>query len=249
MRVLIVDDEAAARRRLALMLEELDVEVVGETSNGVEALDLAARLRPDVLLLDIQMREMSGLDVVRHLPDPRPLVIFQTAYDGYAVQAFEQEAVDYVLKPVSLKRLRSALERARSRLAAARPQLDNAAVGRLTSALEQSGRGARPRILVRDGEGHRLLALREVLLFRAADGDVMTCAVGGRYRTDFTLDEIEARAGGAFIRVSRSDLVNIEAIRRIVPAGDGAATLTLADGAQVRVSRRRAPDVRRAIEG
>src|SRR5215212_7426519 len=99
MRILIVDDEPAARRRLAVMLDELDVEVVGEAAGGLEALEMARARRPDVVLLDIAMPEVDGLDVARHLDEPRPLVIFQTAFDAYALKAFELEAVDYLLKP------------------------------------------------------------------------------------------------------------------------------------------------------
>ena len=124
MRVLVVDDEPNARRRLGIMLEELDVEVVGEAENGVEALRLNTERHPDVLLLDIAMPEVDGFDVARHLPEPRPLIIFQTAYNDFALKAFEHEAVDYVVKPVALDRLRKALERAQRRLSSdKRPDL------------------------------------------------------------------------------------------------------------------------------
>jgi two-component system LytT family response regulator len=250
MRVLVVDDEPAARRRLALMLEELDVELVGEAANGVEALAMASALAPDVILLDIQMREVSGLDVARHLSEPRPLVIFQTAHDQHAVRAFEEHALDYLLKPVSLDRLRRALERARTTLGAPRaPQLDAALVARLEESMQLAGRGQRPRILVRDGTGHRLLAFRDVFRFTTVSGAVVAISTQGTFSVDLTLDETERRAGNGFVRASRGDLVNIDAIRRIDPADDGAATLTLADGALVRVSRRRAADVRHALGG
>src|SRR5512134_2503213 len=104
MRALIVDDEAAARTRLAALLAELDVEVVGEASDGVAALDEIRALRPDVVLLDIVMPEADGFEVARHLPEPKPLVIFQTAYGDRALTAFDHEAVDYVVKPISLVR-------------------------------------------------------------------------------------------------------------------------------------------------
>ena len=118
MRVLVVDDEPAARRRLALMLEELDEEVVGEAANGVEALEMARARRPGLVLLDIEMPEVDGFDVARHLPEPRPLLVFQTAYDEYALRAFEHAALDYLVKPVTLDGLRRALGRARDRLEA-----------------------------------------------------------------------------------------------------------------------------------
>jgi YesN/AraC family two-component response regulator len=121
MRVLIVDDEAAARRRLELMLEELDVEVCGQATNGLEALDAVREMSPDVILLDVEMPEIDGLDVARHLPEPRPFVIFQTAYDSYALEAFEHAALDYLVKPVSLEKLERSLERVRARLEAGKP--------------------------------------------------------------------------------------------------------------------------------
>jgi YesN/AraC family two-component response regulator len=139
-RVLIVDDEPAARSRLHTMLEELDVEVTGEAANGLEALDRVSTQRPDVLLLDISMPEVDGFDVVRHLPDPRPLVIFQTAFDEHALRAFEHEALDYVVKPVALDRLRQALERARVRLETTRAaNLGGDVLARLTAALPSIG--------------------------------------------------------------------------------------------------------------
>jgi DNA-binding LytR/AlgR family response regulator len=166
MRVLIVDDEPAARARLHTMLEELDVEVTGEAANGLEALDRVTAQRPDVLLLDIAMPEVDGFDVVRHLPDPRPLVIFQTAFDEHALKAFEHEALDYVVKPVALDRLRQALDRARARLETTRAAtLGGDVLARLTAALPTVGSARKPRILVRDGSGRLLLPLREILRF------------------------------------------------------------------------------------
>jgi two-component system LytT family response regulator len=121
MRVLIVDDEPHARNRLQIMLEELDVEVVGEAANGMGVLEMVESLRPDLLLLDIQMPEVDGFDVARHLPDGGPLVVFQTAHDEFALKAFDHEALDYLVKPVSLKRLSEALERASRRISVAVP--------------------------------------------------------------------------------------------------------------------------------
>ena len=110
MRILIVDDEAVARERLKLMLEELDVEVVGEAANGLQAIEMSSSRSPDLLLLDISMPEIDGFDVAQRLPDPRPLIVFQTAYDEFALQAFEHEAIDYLVKPVTLDLLERAIE-------------------------------------------------------------------------------------------------------------------------------------------
>lgn len=249
MRVLVVDDEPAARRRLALMLEELDEEVVGQAANGVEALEMARERRPDLLLLDIEMPEVDGFDVARHLPAPRPLVVFQTAYDEYALRAFEHAALDYLVKPVTLDGLRRAVGRARERLetpaSAAAPvdETDAEALRGVRASLPvQAPR--RRRLLVREGKGHRLVAFEAITRFTADEGVVFAYLDGGEKRlTDYTLAELEERAGDAFVRASRGELVNAEAVERIVRNGDGSATLGLRGGATVHVSRRRAPDV------
>ncbi len=246
MRTLIVDDEPAARRRLALMLAELDVEVVGEAANGVEALAMVAERRPDLVLLDVAMPEVDGFDVVRHLEKPRPLIVFQTAYDEYALEAFDDEALDYVVKPVTLDRLERAVERARERLAEAdRREPTPQALRRVASRLPVP---SKPRLLVRSGRGHRLLPLAEIRRFSARDGLVYAHSGEGRHLTDYTLAELEERTAGYFVRASRSALVHLEHVDAIVSNGDGSATLTLSDGTTVRVSRRRSAEMRRALE-
>ena len=248
MRVLIVDDEPNARRRLGIMLEELDVEVAGEAGNGVEALQLVRERAPDVLLLDISMPEVDGFDVARHLPEPRPLLIFQTAYHEYALKAFEHEALDYVVKPVTLDRLKNALERAQRRIDAHRPvELSPELLQRLTNAVGESNRAAR--VLVNDGTGHRLLGYRDINRFVAEEGRVFAQTNTARFACDYTLNELEERTTGSFVRASRAELVNIERIQRIESSGEGLAVLTLLDGYRVNVSRRRVPDVRRVLEG
>ena len=250
MRVLIVDDEPAARRRLALMLEELDEEVVGEAANGVEALQMVAERRPELLLLDVEMPEVDGFDVLRHVGEPRPLVVFQTAYDEYALRAFEHAALDYLVKPVTRAGLERALARARERLAApALPSLDEQVVQALRSAAGMGG-AQRRRLLVREGRGHRLVALDEIVRFSAEEGlSHAHLTAGTRHLTDYTLAELESRAGAGFVRVSRADLVRVDAVARVTRNGDGSATLGLSDGSAVHVSRRRAPEVWALLEG
>jgi len=251
MRVLIVDDERAARRRLATLIEELDaegVEIVGEAQNGVAALELVRAKRPDVILLDISMPEVDGFDVARHLPEPRPLIIFQTAHHEYALEAFEHAALDYVVKPVRKERLAQALERARGRLSGRAPSeaWDSASLSRLGAALGYQP--ARPaRLLVRHGASHRLVPLNDITRLTAADGIVYAHTAAGAASTDYTLAELETRTAGAFIRVSRGELVNVSHVQRIASSGDGSATLSMADGTSARVSRRRAADVRRVL--
>jgi DNA-binding LytR/AlgR family response regulator len=251
-RLLIVDDEAAARRRLAELVEEIDptgIDIVGEAPDGVAALELVRLKHPDVILLDIAMPEVDGLDVVRHLPEPRPLVIFQTAYQEYAIQAFDHEALDYVVKPVRRERLAQALERARARLAEAgvRGPASSEDLERFGSALGYE-RVRTARLLVRHGAGHRLVPVGDVIRFSAAAGLVHAHTAAGAPVTDYTLSELETRLAGGFVRISRADLVNVGHVQRIVSNGDGSATLTLTDGAAVHVSRRRAATVRRVLK-
>ena len=246
MRVLVVDDERAARQRLAMMLEELDVEVVGEAENGLVALRMARERRPDLVLLDIQMPEVDGFDVARHLPEPRPLVVFQTAYDEYALRAFDHAALDYLVKPVPMDRLRRAIERARGRTGegAPAPTLDERLLESLRAATAASP--VRPRLLVRDGAGYRLQPLADVERFSAEDGSVYAHGAG-RWMVDYTLRELQERAGAGFVRASRSELVNVDHVARIVAPGDGTATLHLAGGTRVAVSRRQLAEVWRAL--
>lgn len=249
MRVLIVDDEPAARSRLTALLADLDVDVVGEAADGLTALDQVHAVRPDVLLLDIVMPEVDGFEVVRHLREPRPLVIFQTAFSDHALRAFEHEALDFVVKPVTRERLARAIDRARRRLEErASREVPAALLARLEAAVSHNRPVRRTRVLVRQGAGHRALPLRDVIRFTAEEGLVFAVTTSGRPLTDYTLNELEDRLAGGFIRVSRADLVQIDRIDRIASNGDGSATLTTADGASVHVSRRRAAEVRRALQ-
>jgi DNA-binding LytR/AlgR family response regulator len=254
-KVLIVDDEPAARRRLASLVEEVDpsIEIVAEAPDGLAAIQLADARRPDVVLLDIAMREVDGFDVARHLADPRPLIIFQTAFQEFAVKAFDYEALDYLVKPVKRERLAQALERARQRIAVRQGAgqgsgWDRAALDRFGAAI-----GYRPgptaRLLVRHAGGHKLVPLAEIAWFSAADGLVRAHTQGASWVVDYTIGELEARVGRAFVRASRAALVNLAAIDRSTSDGDGSATLVLKDGTKVHVSRRRAAEVWKLLEG
>src|SRR5262245_12424053 len=160
LRVVIADDERPARSFLAAMLRGFDdVTLIGEAENGAEAIELIEKARPDLALLDLQMPEIDGLGVVRLLKKSRmPLVAFVTAYDEYAVRAFEMNAVDYLLKPVERARLREALNRAQDRLERAelRPEARMDAAARVVAAAEAYEAGARPPLLERDRKSTRL---------------------------------------------------------------------------------------------
>lgn len=246
-RVAIVDDEAAARARLRRLLAAEDVVVVGEAADGLAALDLVSRERPELLLLDIGMPEVSGLDVARRLPAPAPLVIFQTAHGEFAIDAFDREAVDYLLKPIAPERLATAIERARRRLQAPGPFTP--ALSEVASRLEALLPPARPRrLLVRYQSGHRLIEIDGIVRFIARDGLTYAVTSEGAHTVDDTLDALERRLRPLFVRCSRADLVAVDRIDQLRAAGDGSAVVTLADGTPLRVSRRRAADVWNAVQ-
>ncbi len=247
--MLIVDDEAAARHRLKIMLSELDVEVVGEAENGLEALTQIRQRHPDVVLLDIMMPEVDGFDVAQHLPDPKPLIIFQTAFDEYALQAFDHEAIDYLVKPVTLPKLQRSIERARAHLENARNYTLKQGLLRQLRASLKSSTGIPTRVLVRDAGGYRLVPYSDIVCFQAQQGTVKARIGSATHVTDYTLADLQDRLGAAFVRPNRSELVNVEHIDRIASNGDGSAALTLRDGTTVQVTRRRAADVRRKLEG
>jgi DNA-binding LytR/AlgR family response regulator len=157
--------------------------------------------------------------------------------------------VDFVLKPVTRARLQQALERARRRLEErSTHDVSPALLARIEAALGQGRPVRRTRILVRQGTGHRAVPIRDVIRFVADDRVVYACTPTGRSMTDYTLNELETRLAGGFIRACRSDLVQIDRIDRLVSNGDGSSTITLTDGATVHVSRRRSADVRRSLQ-
>lgn len=224
LRILVVDDEPLAREELCFLLGQAGgVEIVAQASNGVDALRLAGELRPDLLLLDVQMPGLTGFEVARRLieADILPHLVFVTAFDQYAMDAFSVNAVDYLLKPVDLDRLEQTLERVRRRQAseqAARLPISTADLERVVEAV-QARHGRRDQIAIRAGERFVLIQAEEVVHASVVDETivVVTNSVSGtsNYRT---LEELQARLDPAvFWRVHRSHLVNITKIKEIVP--------------------------------
>ena len=238
MKALVVDDEPLARRRLVRMLAKLPgVTIAGEAGDGVEALELLARDRPDVILLDIQMPGLDGLELARITPDLPPIV-FTTAFDEHAVQAFEVCAVDYLLKPVRLERLRAAL----AKVAQSRPGADA-----LRELLARLAPPDVPPIAARSGGAVRLFDPRAISRFRAQDKYCTFQHEGREYLLDDSLATLEARLGPlGFARVHRAELVNLKHVRAL-HARDDAAWVELADGQTAPVSRRLAPELRRRL--
>jgi two-component system response regulator AlgR len=231
------------------LVTELGAEVVGEATNGFEALERLSTLAADVVLLDVEMPEVDGLEVARRLSSPRPFIIFATAYDHYAAAAFEAEALDFVVKPVSRERLEMSLTRARRRLdqTAAPTPLSTKVVAAVAAAIGRPDLSAPRRILVRHLAGHRLMAVAEIDRFYARHNVVFAVMNGREAIVDNTLDELERRLAGVMVRLNRRDLLAIDRVDRIVAAGEGAATVVTRDGAEWRVSRRRQAVVREII--
>jgi two-component system LytT family response regulator len=231
LRALIVDDEAPARGRLRQILaERSDVEVVGEAEDGVEALERIQALTPDVVFLDIQMPGCSGLDVVASLGQPRPAIIFCTAFDQHAVDAFELRATDYLLKPVTRARLDAAL----ARLAPDAPGDDSAAAG------EAALPGSPARFLARRGARFHVVPAADVVAFSFDDGQTRLHTATDQLWMQPTLAQLLRRLDPTqFTQVSRAVVVRLDAVREAKPNTDGTGQIVLSNGTVVEVSRRR----------
>jgi len=223
-RVLIVDDELPARERLRRLLGGLeDVEIAGEANDGPSAIEQIRRLQPDVVLLDIEMPGCRGTEVAASLPEPRPHIIFCTAYDQFAVEAFELRAIDYLLKPVSRARLAEALQRV--------PRT----FGRLPPT---------QRFLARSGERYLVIPTAGITAFLSEDGLTKLCTADREYWMDPTLNELEERLDTAqFFRVSRAAIIRLDDVKEVAPMPGGAGEVALKSGRRLEVSRRRFKDL------
>jgi len=233
LRVLIVDDEPLARQLVReRLLPHTDVEVVGECANGFEAVEAALRLDPDLLFLDIQMPKMSGFEVLE-LIGPRVAVIFVTAYDSYAVRAFEVHAVDYLLKPFSSDRFEAALDRARKRVGRGRA----VSPFRLGSDARPEGSPAE-RIVIREG-GRVVFIPVEKLDWAKAEDDYVSLHTGGReILKQQTLVELESSLDAArFVRIHRSYVIRVAALDRLENNAAGGWVAVMRDGSRLSVSR------------
>ena len=233
-RALLVDDEQPARERLRqLLTAHPDVEVVGEAEDGVQAAEQIAALTPDLVLLDIQMPGASGLDVAASLGKPRPAVIFCTAYDQYAVDAFELSALDYLLKPVNRARLAAALDRVRS---AGAPHGRDRALEQLSHAT-----GLAPtRFLARRGARFRVVPVTEVVAFTFVDGITHLVTATEQLSMQPTLAALARRLDDQrFFQVSRTAIIRLDAVKEAKPFSDGTGEIILANGQTMVVARRR----------
>ena len=244
LRVLVVDDERPARQKVRRFLAaDPEVEAIFEAPDGVRALELVRAEAPDVMLLDVQMPGVDGFGVVEALdPDGRPHVVFITAYDEYALRAFEAHAVDYVLKPFDADRFAHAFGRAKDAAARERDREERVRLERMLAELRRDRPVTLERLLVESGDRAVLLPLNQVERLEAARNYVTVYAgeAGAeRHRLRTTLDRLEARLDSrAFVRVRRSTIVRVDRVSELRPWSHGDYVVLLRSGARVRLSRR-----------
>jgi two-component system, LytTR family, response regulator len=233
LRTVVVDDEAPARAVLREYLDaHPDVEIVAECANGFEAVKAVTELRPDLLFLDVQMPKLDGFEVL-DLVGAGPAVVFVTAYDEYALRAFDVHAVDYLLKPFGPERLATSLERVRGRLTSA----DRGTLGEVVAAARRRDLPAH-RILVRDGSKVHVIPVDTLDYVEAQDDYVCLHAGGRRHLKDQTMSEVEAVLDPTrFVRIHRSVILNIERLARVEPYAKDSRVAILRDGTKLPVSR------------
>jgi DNA-binding LytR/AlgR family response regulator len=247
-RALIVDDEPIARQ---VLRDELgcfaDVVVVGEAENGNDALAQIGQLKPDLVLLDLQMPGLGGFDVIERLPKGAlPVIIIVTAYDQHAIRAFEAGALDYLLKPVSHERLGKAIERTRALRGKSRDVAESLVrLNEVGGAMAQRSR----RVVGRLAEEYHLLDLDDVLAFQAEREIVWIITARQRYTATQPLRNIEGRLQGiVFQRIHRNAVVNVNHVRKMTPLSSQRWMLTLSNGHKFIVSKRKAHEVRQMLQ-
>jgi len=250
MKTLIVDDEPIARQVLREELEQFpQVKVIGEADNGREALRKITALEPDLVFLDLQMPVMGGFEVVRNLTGGRlPIIVIVTAFDQHALEAFDAGAIDYLLKPVSERRLKKAVERAgslRGKPLQVAEHLAKIASVPSGGAPEATGR----KIVGRSGEEYFLLDAREVLAFQAEGELVWIITAKHRYLATESLRSMEKRlAHSSFQRIHRNAMVNVNHVRKMSALSSQRWLLTLSNQQQLTVSKRLAYTVRKMLQ-
>lgn len=235
LRALIADDEQLARDELCFLLESFpEIEVVGQAGNGIEAVSLAEKLKPELLFLDIQMPGLDGFQVVRKLMsqgETAPRVIFVTAYDQYAIRAFDVNAVDYLLKPVEKARLGEAIARIRRQIADNQPLMHQ--IERILGALEHPLK----RVAVRRGEHYALVDSKDIVYATVEDGivSITTDASSGTCNLR-TLDELMSSLDPAvFWRVHRSYIINMQRIKEVIPWFNRTVQLKMSDKSETQI--------------
>jgi len=241
MKCLVVDDESLARQRLTRLLEDMgEWKVCGEAANGEQALQQVQQLRPDLVLMDIRMPGMDGIEAARHivqLENP-PALVFATAYGDHALEAFETQAVDYLLKPIHPQRLKQALDKAR--------RLSGVELEKLHKSQAGSGR---THLCARKRGNLELVPIDEVVYLQADSKYVTVCSATQQILIEESLKSLEQEFAGYLIRIHRNALVAVRAIRGLEKNAEGHCCVLL-EGVNERleVSRRLLPDVRKRIK-
>jgi two-component system LytT family response regulator len=232
-KAMIVDDEELARKLLREMIaQHPEIEIAAECCNGMEAVKAAAEHKPELLFLDIQMPKLTGFDVLELIGGEKMAVIFVTAYDQYAMKAFDVHAVDYLLKPYSRERFEAALERAKNENAA--KHVDAA---ELAAAARPAGQFAE-RIVVKDGTKVTLIPVAKLDYAEATDDYVSLVSEGRRHLKQQTISGLEMSLDPAlFVRIHRSYMVNLERVVRIEPYGKDSKVVILTSGVRLPVSK------------
>ncbi len=249
LKLLLVDDEPLIRKGLRTALSSIsEIDIVGEAGSGTEAIGAISTCRPDLVLLDVQMPDCTGLDVVREVgPQNMPAVIFVTAYDEYAANAFELNAVDYILKPFEDARLRESIERARKRIAQ-----DSQAVlaQRLQALLESQTRKWPDRIVVRSGERYEFVPVESIDWIESANNYVQLHCGPKEYLLGETMTNLENRLDPTkFVRVHRGRIVNTKRIIAAHPLLSGSYEMELAGGIRITTGRQFKEVVQKLIHG
>jgi len=261
LRTIIVDDEPLALKLLRTVLSEIsDIEIVAECSNGKQAVEAATELEPELIFLDIQMPGMNGFDVIKSLQtDIMPMVVFVTAYDQYAVDAFDLHAVDYVLKPLDSERIARSVERAIDRL---KNDVDRSFKSPLIGAIEEISEraskektdesvnnlpdGMKRKLLVRDSGVVKVIPFDDIDWVDAAGDYMCVHAVGETHVIRSTLRDLMTKLDdNLFVRIHRSTIVNVERVVSVTPLQKGGSLLHLTQGESLKVSRNYRDSIRK----
>ena len=248
---LLVDDEAAARSRLARLLSAYpEVKIAGEAADGLEAIRSIERLRPDLVFLDIQMPGLDGFQVLRSIPEDAhyPLIVFVTGFDRHALEAFEANALAYLLKPVETDRLAAVLERARKLCDYERLRSEET---QTVAGLARSRAAALKQVVGRKRDRFILLSPEDIHYFTVENGLIKAKTAADSYLVNYQLSELESGLSESFFRARRSVLVNLKHVKEIRPYFKSSFLLVMTgpEGTEVTVSERQAKQLRQLIPG